>query len=118
MLAACTLALTACGGGDESEPEVFCSVTYSIGGFGISKAAITYDNSSGGTSQTEQAIPYTIGPFVKSKGDFLYVSAQNKSSSGFVSVAIKIGSATVKSAQSSVPYGIATATATASGSCS
>ena len=71
------MALTACGGGDESEPEVFCSVTYSIGGFGISKAAITYENSSGGTSQTEQAIPYTI-PFVKSKGDFLYVSAQKK----------------------------------------
>ena len=78
MLAACTLALTACGGGDESEPEVFCSVTYSIGGFGISKAAITYENSSGGTSQTEQAIPYTIGPFVKRKGVFSMYQRKTK----------------------------------------
>ncbi len=111
-IAATVLLTTACGGGDPT-PSVFYLVTYLVTGSGTSTASITYASAGGGTSQADVTLPYSSFPMISKPGDFLYISAQNKSSSGTVAVTIKADNATFKSTSSTGAYVIATA----SGSC-
>lgn len=69
---------------------------------------ITYSNSGGNTQQETISSRWTY-TFKGEKDQFLYVSAQNNSSSGTVDVVIKVDGVAFKSANSSGAYVIATA---------
>lgn len=119
MLLAAVLAtvLSGCGGGDEQQPDNSLNlVSYEVSGIFTNSADLTYRNSSGGTEQKTVTLPHTIptiGPYIFSPGDFLYISAQNRASSGTITVTIKLNGATFKQSTSSGAFAIATA----SGSC-
>lgn len=107
--------LTACGGGDSTpEPPRSYLVEYTVIGGSIgNKATATYSAAQGVTEQKDVVLPASIVRFSSVAGDFLYISAQNPTSAGSISVGIKVNGVTWKSATSSAAYGIATA----SGSC-
>ena len=71
--------------------------------------SLTYENSSGGTSQTTGTpLPWTY-TFSGKPGDFLYVSAQNDGASGSVTATIYENGSVVQTSTSSGAYVIATA---------
>lgn len=80
-------------------------VTYKVGG-STSKASITIQNSSGGTEQREVRVPWSTS-FHAKPGQFVYLSAQNKSEYGTVDARIELNGKTVQSASSNEEYGIA-----------
>lgn len=80
-------------------------VTYKVGG-STSKASITIQNASGGTEQREVRVPWSSSFNVK-PGQFVYLSAQNKSEYGTVEARIELNGKTVQSASSNEDYGIA-----------
>lgn len=59
------------------------NVEYRVSGTAV-RAAVTYQNSDGGTSQVGDTILPWSSTFTADKGDFLYVSAQNSGSTGCV----------------------------------
>jgi hypothetical protein len=69
---------------------------------------LTYRNATGGTEQNEVTLPVNM-TFAAAPGSFLYLSAQNKSGSGTVHVAISVDGSLLQEARSSSHYGIATA---------
>ena len=102
--------LTLACGGSPSGPSGH--VEYQIAG-SATRVDITYQNSSGGTSQiANAAVPWTYSWTGAKSGDFLYVSAQIVSGTGSVTATIR-KNGTV--AQTSTSTGFATI-ATASGS--
>ena len=70
---------------------------------------ITIENSSGGTSQYADVAPPWTYDFSAKVDDFVYVSAQNATSTGSVTATIKIDGDTFKTSTSSGAYVIATA---------
>lgn len=107
--------LGACGGGGDDKPEPPRSylVEYSVTGASIGRTAFaTYASANGVTEQKDIVLPGSIVRFSSVAGDFLYISAQNQTSAGSVSVAIKVNGVTWKSATSSAAYGIASASGT------
>lgn len=112
---ACALSLAACGGGDSKpEPPKTYIVEYTVSGVGIGNTAnVTLSNSSGGTEQRTVTLPASIQYLFVSEGTFLYISAQNPTRLGVLSVSIKVeGKDTLASASSNAPFGIATASGT------
>lgn len=105
--------VSGCGGqsSEEKLPETY-SVTYSVTGLSTSSASLTYENSTGGTSQETVNLPWSKTMTFK-RDAFLYISAQNKSNIGTVTVSIKANNITIKTSTSNGAYAIATA----SGSC-
>lgn len=82
---------------------------YKIEG-GTNLASITYQNSQGGTSQiNDSPVPIDIVLNDMNKGDFVYVSAQNKRNTGSIIVRILVDSVEWKKSASSGAYVIATA---------
>lgn len=109
LIALFMLTLTACGGGDQPGSA---SVSYSISGDGTTAASLTYANATGGTEQKTVTLPTTVptsGTYSIPPGQFLYISAQNQSSSGSVTVKIMINGNVWKQSTSSGAYAIATA---------
>jgi hypothetical protein len=76
-------------------------------------AGVTYATAGGGTSQQARAISPWQYTFTAKTGDFLYLSAQNDSSSGCVFVTIYVNDAIFKSGSSCGAYVIATVSGTA-----
>jgi hypothetical protein len=114
LLAACFgLLISGCGGQSTEEklPETY-AVTYSVTGINTSSASITYENSTGGTSQETVKLPWSKS-FTFKRDAFLYISAQNQSNAGTVTASIKANNTTIKTSTSNGAYAIATA----SGSC-
>lgn len=110
--------LSACGGGSSdnssnnsfgpSDDPTASIVTYTVTGSLTNKAMVTYKTSGGATFQSTVTLPWSYFSSFN-KGDFLYVSAQNQSSSGTVMTEITGSVGTLAYAGSSGPYGIATA---------
>lgn len=114
---AVAIALAGCGGGDDSAPPAprIFNVVYEVSGFGVATASATYRTPAGATQQDKVAIlktpvklPQFTGSYSAREGDFLYISAQNDSSAGVVSVSIIVDGKSIGGATSSAPYGIAT----------
>lgn len=82
-------------------------VEYLIEGSAYS-ANLTLRNESGGTEQIAVQLPWKKS-FTAKRGSFVYISAQNNSVVGNISVSIKLNGAVVKASQSSAEYGIASA---------
>lgn len=109
--------LTACGGGSSdnssnntlgpADDPTASIITYTVTGSVTNKAAVTYKTSGEATIQSTVALPWSYSSTFN-KGDFLYVSAQNQSSSGTVITEITGSVGTLAYAGSSGPYGIAT----------
>jgi hypothetical protein len=87
------------------------SVKYEVtGSEGATEASLTYEAPNGATQQEGSVrLPWDYESAAFTNGSFLYVSAQNKSSSGCVSVSISKGGAVIKTARSCGEYVIATA---------
>lgn len=100
------------GGGSigTSSPSTH-SITYHVDG-STSKASLTYNNAQGGSQQEEVSIPWKKTFSVK-RGDFLYISAQNKEAYGNIEVKILVDGKQFKSSEASGGYTIASA----NGSC-
>jgi len=83
------------------------SVTYSVTGLdGGKRASLTYANAQGGTEQTTVTLPWTK-TFTATKGQFLYIAAQNQDAFGGVSCDITIGGTAFKHSESRGEYVIA-----------
>jgi hypothetical protein len=79
---------------------------------GAARASITYQNSSGSTSQiADRTLPWSYS-LTAQRGDFLYVSAQNSGSTGCVRAEIYKGSVLFESGFSCGAFVIATASGT------
>lgn len=116
-LLAVFISLSGCGGGGDSAPSAprIFNVVYEVSGFGVPTASATYRTPAGATQQDKVVIlkaPAKLPPFTGSysarEGDFLYISAQNDTSMGVVSVSIIVDGKSIGGATSSAPYGIAT----------
>jgi hypothetical protein len=71
--------------------------------------SMTYTNASGGTSQeADMAVPWSES-FTAEDGEFLYISAQNKTEYGSVTVTIYVDNVPVETSTSSGAYVIAEA---------
>jgi hypothetical protein len=99
-----TVAFFCCAGGRYAGSDAH-KVTYRVDGRG--RASLTYANASGGTEQHEVSLPWTIS-FNGQYGEFLYLSAQNKTNATEIVTSISINGRVVKDATSSEDYGIAT----------
>lgn len=87
-------------------------VVYSVTGT-ATRVDLTYENSSGGTSQIANAVvPWEYSWTTAEKGDFLYVSAQIVSEAGSITVTINKDGKTLQSSTSSGFASIATASGT------
>ncbi len=87
------------------------TVVYRVTGT-AARADLTYENASGGTSQTANAtLPWSYNRPSKT-GDFLYISAQNAGSTGCVTVEIVGGGNTLETSTSCGAFVIATASRT------
>ncbi len=82
-------------------------VEYSIDG-SARTAGLTYRNATGGTEQNEVSLPKTFS-FYARDGSFVYLSAQNKTGTGYVHVLITIDGRTLQEVTTGSAYGIATA---------
>lgn len=82
-------------------------VEYSISG-SAEGAGLTYRNATGGTEQNEVSLPQTFR-FYAASGSFVYLSAQNKTNTGYVHVSITVDGSPVQEATAGSAYGIATA---------
>jgi len=111
------VALSACGGGGDSAPAAprIFNVVYEVSGTGVRTASATYRTPAGATQQDKVTIlnspaklPGIIGSYSAREGDFLYISAQNDSSAGAISVSILVDGKSIGGASSSAPFGIAT----------
>jgi hypothetical protein len=108
LLVPVALALAAAGSSLQSAPPPTAHhVEYLVNGSAQS-AGLTYRNRTGGTEQNDTALPATMS-FDAPGGSFVYLSAQNKTGSGTVHVAISVDGELVQEATSSSPHGIATA---------
>lgn len=87
-------------------------IKYEVTGTAAS-VSLTYENASGGTSQTSgTALPW-VYTFSAKSGDFLYVSAQNDGATGSVTAAVYENDSVVQTSTSSGAYVIATASGSA-----
>lgn len=104
--------LSACGGGDSKPEEAkFAVISYEVSGLLTSRASVTYQVA-GKTQQKTVTLPASLPDFgiaTATPGSFLYVSAQNQSTTGSVTVKILVNGTAVQSATSSGAFGIATA---------
>ncbi|HXA63813.1 MAG TPA: hypothetical protein VNV82_01610 [Bryobacteraceae bacterium] len=82
-------------------------VEYSVDG-SARTAGLTYRNATGGTEQNEVSLPKTFS-FYATGGSFVYLSAQNKTGTGYVHVSITIDGRPLQEAAAGSAYGIATA---------
>ncbi|PCH67847.1 MAG: hypothetical protein COC01_04955 [Bacteroidetes bacterium] len=73
---------------------------------------VTYENSSGGTSQESNVTNSWSYSFSAGGDTWVYLSAQNQKNTGSVTVTIKYGASTFKSSTSNGGYVIATASGT------
>ena len=88
-----------------SRGEFTFKVTYRVKGTAGS-AVLTYRNARGGTEQTSARLPWELS-FDAKGGLFLYVSAQNESTTGSVTCEILLDDETRTSSTSSGAYVIA-----------
>ena len=89
----------ACGGGSSTEPTRFSAVEYRVTGT-ATRASMTYATSGGGTAQqADRTLPWSFDTTM-SRGEFVYISAQNSGSSGCVNVEIRVRSQSFRSTQS------------------
>lgn len=98
------LAIFCCAGGRYADSNAY-KVTYRVDGEG--RASLTYSNATGGTEQHEVKLPWSI-TFNGRYGEFLYLSAQNKTNSSAIVASITINGRVAKDAISTERYGIAT----------
>jgi hypothetical protein len=90
-----------------TSPPTTRSVVYTVkGSNGASRAFLTYANAQSGTEQNEITLPWSKSITVP-KGQFLYISAQNKQDSGGVSCDITVDGRSLKHSESSGAYVIA-----------
>ena len=84
------------------------TATYEVDG-SASKAFVTYTNESGAIEQDEVSVPWSK-KFSVSSGQFLSVSAQNRSNGGrgTISCRIVVNKSEIQTAESDAQYGIAT----------
>ena len=83
-------------------------VRYEVDGT-ASLVNITIEGSGGGTEQYSDVIPPWSYNFSAMKDDFIYVSAQNQTATGSVTVRIKVDGDVVEQSSSNGAYVIATA---------
>lgn len=92
----------------ESKPKPSSySVTYEVTSTDTGAASLTYANDNGSTEQQTVPLPW-IKRFTAKPGQFLYLSAQNSSEYGGLTIRINIDGKTVKVANSHGGYSIAT----------
>lgn len=85
------------------------SIEYRVTGT-ASMVSVTYATAGGGTAQVGTAtLPWSTSFKCEKAGDFLYVSAQNRGTTGTVTVTIYKDSASYKTTTSSGSFVIATA---------
>lgn len=86
------------------------SIVYSVSGTGACvNASLTYENSSGGTSQISAAqLPWTSSFTVTDTHQFLYISAQNNFSTGSITTSISINGVVKSTSTSTGAYVIST----------
>lgn len=103
------LALMACSGKNPLTGSG--TVTYRVTGT-APRADLTYELSSGSTSQQSNVtLPWSTNRSAKT-GDFLYISAQNAGSTGCVTAEILSGDKVLKSTQSCGAFVIASSSTT------
>lgn len=108
LLAVCLLSIVVACGGSPTEPKG--SVTYRVTGTNVTRVDVTYENSSGGTSQeSNQSLPWSYSWNTAKAGDFLYISAQISQGTGSITVTITKDGTTFKTSTSSGFASIATA---------
>jgi hypothetical protein len=112
LVAAVILFTAACGGPNPDGPSdasVSGAASYQVTGT-AKHVSITYQNASGGTSQTGASLPWGYALSAKG-GDFLYVSAQIDQSpdSGSITVTIMKGTSVYETAHATGFPNIATA---------
>jgi hypothetical protein len=83
-------------------------IEYSIQGSAGTRVSITYESGSGVSQIADRAVPWSYSLKAK-RDDFLYVSAQIISQTGSITVSIRKGSSTWKTATASGFAAIATA---------
>lgn len=106
------ISLVACGGGDQP-PVLFTSVEYVIVGASIGNTVdATYNTPDGSIEQKKVTLPGSIFYFAFDPGKLMYVSAQNPTNAGSITVSIKVNGVTKKTATSTAAYGIATSSGT------
>jgi hypothetical protein len=81
-------------------------VTYTVTG-SATTASITMSNGQGGLEQQDVALPWTQPVAGARSGQFVSISAQNKSGYGDVTCTIRVNGADFKTSTSSAAYGIA-----------
>jgi hypothetical protein len=91
------IAISGCTG-SSTEPSSGGLVQYQITGT-AKHVALTYQNASGGTTQSGASLPWTY-PFSAKSGDFLYVSAQIDTSpdAGNITISISKNGSIIQSA--------------------
>jgi hypothetical protein len=82
------------------------SVTYKVTGT-ASRVSLTYENAQGGTEQTSARIPWDKS-FTTGRGNFLYISAQNKGEIGSVTCQIWVDGVKWRESTSYGAYAITT----------
>ncbi|HZW05336.1 MAG TPA: hypothetical protein VFF58_00370 [Candidatus Nitrosotalea sp.] len=82
-------------------------VEYAIRG-SARAVGLTYRNATGGSEQNDTRLPAALS-FYAASGQFVYLSAQNKTNSGDVHVSITVDGRLLQEATSSTAYGIASA---------
>jgi hypothetical protein len=82
-------------------------VEYSIGG-SAAAVGLTYRNATGGTEQRDVRLPGSLS-FNAVAGQFVYISAQNRTNTGDVHVSITVDGRPLQEATSTTPFGIAAA---------
>ena len=105
--------LGACGGGDDDEGRASATVTYTVSGTGTTSASVTYTSANGADQQSVVNLPWTHS-FTGRRNEFLYVSAQNRNSSGSLQVTLSYAGA-FKSPIANGGFPIATQSATCCG---
>ncbi len=114
------LALAACNLWEPSEPWEFVppdntptdysrDVVYEVSGSAARIGCITIENQEGGTSQYTDVIPPWTMDLSMYRGAFVYVSAQNGTSTGTVTAIIYVDDTVFKTSTSSGAYVIASA---------
>ena len=122
------LTLVSCGGGDNSRAGTrilgststpigtisqngsLYDVKYTVSG-SATAASLTYQNGQGGTAQEDVSLPWEK-TYQLLKGDFLYISAQNKADSGSITTNISVNGVNFKTTTSIGAFVIATSSGT------